>query len=332
LVNVALVGAGTIGAFHAQTLAQRLPAARLVGVADAIEATAQRVAASLGCDRATADYRTLLADPDVDAVVIATPPATHGALMEAAALAGKAIFCEKPSTETLEQADRALAAVREAAVPLQIGFQRRFDAGFARAYALATSGALGRPLLLRSITRDPPAPDPQAFPGGSIFRDTLVHDFDVLRWLAGAEPRLVYAVAAALNEPFTSAGAYDTALVTIQFDNGALATADSSFWAAYGYDVRAEIQGTTGMVTVGAERAHSATLHDRAGSHADRAFWFLEVFRDAYVAELEGFVNCVESRTTPSCTGADGRAALLMALAAIRSVELGRPVDVSEVD
>src|SRR5262249_54547529 len=147
VVNVALVGAGTIGAFHAQTLAQRLPAARLIGVADAIEATAQRVAASLGCDRATADYRTLLADPDVDAVVIATPPAIHGEVMEAAARAGKAVFCEKPITETLEQADRALAAVREAGVPLQIGFQRRFDAGFARAHALATSGALGRPLL-----------------------------------------------------------------------------------------------------------------------------------------------------------------------------------------
>jgi myo-inositol 2-dehydrogenase / D-chiro-inositol 1-dehydrogenase len=331
VLNVALVGAGSIGAFHAQTLAQRLPDARLVGVADAVEATAVRVAAAVGCERATGDYAELLADPSVDAVVIATPPAYHGEIVEAAAAAGKAVFCEKPITETLAQADSALAAVQAAGVPLQIGFQRRFDVGFARAHELVASGALGRPQLLRSITRDPPLPDPSPQSASAIFRDTLIHDFDVLRWLAGAEPRSVFAVAAALNEPFIGGHSYDTALVTITFQSGALATADASFWAAYGYDVRAEVQGTEGMVTAGAERAHSATLHDRAGSHAERAFWFLDVFRDAYVAELSAFVDCVQSGARPACTGADGRAALLIALAAMRSIELGRLVDVDEL-
>ena len=331
MLNVALVGAGFMGAFHAQTLAQRLPDALLVGVADAVGSTAQRVANAVGCERATSDYRELLADPAVDAVVIATPAAYHGAVVEAAAGAGKAIFCEKPITETLAQADAALAAVQAAGVPLQIGFQRRFDAGFARAHELVVSGALGRPQLLRSITRDPPMPDLSPPPASAIFRDTLIHDFDVLRWMAGSEPRRVFAAAAALNEPFIGSGSYDAALVTITFESGALAAADSSYWASYGYDVRAEVQGTTGMITVGAERSHSATLHDRAGSHAERAFWFLDVFRDAYVAELAAFVNAVQSGTPPACSGADGRAALLIALAAMRSVELGRPVDVAEL-
>jgi myo-inositol 2-dehydrogenase / D-chiro-inositol 1-dehydrogenase len=332
VLNVALVGAGHIGGFHARTLARGLPGARLVGIADPAPGRAQAAATEVGGGRATTDYRELLADAGVDAVVIAAPAAYHAEIIEAAARAGKAVFCEKPIADTLAAADRALDAVRSAGVLLQIGFQRRFDAGFRRAHELAASGALGPIQLLRSITRDPVPDPPVVRTTWSIFDDTLVHDFDVLRWLAGSEPRAVFAQAGALNEPFRSAQVRDTAVATVSFHNGALGTADSSFWAPYGYDVRAEVFGPKGMVTVGDGRANSAVVHTHAGSLSQRAFWFMDLFRDAYVAELTDFVACARTGKAPACTGADGRAALAMALAAIRSAQTGALVDVAEVE
>jgi myo-inositol 2-dehydrogenase/D-chiro-inositol 1-dehydrogenase len=335
VLNVALVGVGFMGSFHAQTLARRLPGAHLAGIADPIPGKAQAAADALGCARATTDYHELLADPGIHAVVVATPATDHAIVIEAAARAGKAIFCEKPITDTLEAADRAIATVQSTGVLLQIGFQRRFDGGFVRAHDLAASGALGAIQLLRSITRDPrPYPDEQtvARDTWSIFSDTLVHDFDVLRWLAGSEPRSIFAMSAALNEPFRTTQARDTAVVTVTFENGALGTADSSFWAPYGYDVRAEVFGLNGMVEVGDGRANSAVLHNAEGSLMQRAHWFLDMFRDAYIAELADFVDCAQTGRAPRCAGADGRAAVLMALAATRSAETGRAVDVAQVE
>ncbi len=331
-VNVALIGAGLIGSFHAETLARRVPGARLAGIADVARDRAMAAAAAAGCDRWTTDYHELLDDPGVDAVVIATPPAYHGDAIEAAATAGKAVFCEKPIADTLEQADGAIDAAKAAGVILQVGFQRRFDAGFRRAHDLAASGKLGRIQLLRSITRDPALDTATPRPTWSIFRDTLVHDFDVLRWLCGSEPTTIFALASSLNEPNASAGARDTAVVTIQFANGALGVADSSFQAVYGYDVRAEVFGSEGMATVGDGASSSAVLHSKDGSLSQRVFWFLDLFGAAYVAELADFVSSVRSGSRPACTGEDGRAALAMALAAIRSAELGAAVDFASVD
>jgi len=336
-LGVALVGAGLMGAYHGETLARRLPDARLVAVVDPVEAAARRLLDRIGgsgrpaagAPRWERELAPALADPAVEAVVVATPGWLHADAIVAAAEAGKAVFCEKPITYTLEDADRALAAVERAGVPLQIGFQRRFDPGFRRARAAVADGTLGQVQLLRSITRDPERTDMAGMPPGTIFRDTLIHDFDMLRWLADSEAVEVFALADALIAPqLKPQGLLDTAVVTVRFANGALATADASFSAAYGYDVRAEVFGSDGMMTVGNGAPDTAWHFSRGGVTRPQVNWFLDLFGHAYVAELAHFVECVRTGQPPAVTGQDGRAALVMALAALASVETGRPVRV----
>jgi myo-inositol 2-dehydrogenase / D-chiro-inositol 1-dehydrogenase len=332
-VGVVVIGVGAMGAHHAESLAQRVTGARLLGVADPQPGLAEQLAASLGCDRWTRDYQQLLADPAVEAVVIATPARFHAEIVTAAAQAGKAVFCEKPIAHTLADADLALAATRQASVPFQIGFQRRFDRAFAAARTLVDSGQLGRVQVLRSLTRDPSFDQPERVSPGALFLETLIHDFDVLRFLAGgAEPVEVHALADALVRPeWKSRGMLDTAVVSLRYDTGALATADATFQAVYGYDVRAEVLGSEGMASVGESSPINLVHHSRVGSTRQRPHWFVDLFGQAYSTELAHFVAHVRGLAAPDATGADGRAALVLALAALRSVETGRPVRTDEM-
>jgi myo-inositol 2-dehydrogenase / D-chiro-inositol 1-dehydrogenase len=330
-LGVGLIGAGAIGSFHGETLAHRVPGARLAAVADPAPGAAARLADRLGCRRVTTDPAELLADPAVQAVVIAAPARFHAELVEAAAVAGKAVFCEKPMAVTLEGADRAVGAARDAGVPLQVGFQRRFDRGFRAAHELVAGGGLGTPQLLRSLTRDPGLPDPgRVPPPWTIFLETLVHDFDLLRYLnPGAEAVEVYAVADALAYPdLADQGIRDTAVALVRFDNGAVATAEASYRASYGYDVRAEVFGSGGMATAGDLRQTAMTAYGPQGAVGDTWRRYLDRFHDAYVAELVHFVDCARGGVAPLATGEDARAALTVALAAVRSVEDGAPVRV----
>jgi myo-inositol 2-dehydrogenase / D-chiro-inositol 1-dehydrogenase len=333
-VAVGLIGAGWIGAFHGETLARRLPGTRLVGVADPAPGAAERLAGSLGAPKATTDPAELLADPAVEAVLIAAPARFHADLVEAAAGAGKAVFCEKPMALTLADADRAIAAAQAAGVPLQVGFNRRFDRSFRAAYELIAAGRLGTPQLLRSLTRDPGIPDPGRVPPSTIFLETLIHDFDTLRYLnPGAEAVEVYAVADALAYPdFKDQGLQDTSVALVRFDNGAMATAEASFNAVYGYDIRGEVFGSAGMATAGDIRRTTMAYHGAEGVVADTWRRNIDLFHDAYAAELAAFADCVRSGATPEPDGGDARAALAIALAAIRSVETGSPVRLSAVE
>ena len=299
-VSVGLIGAGRMGSFHAETLARRLPRVRLAAVADPVPGAAQQLADRLG-GRALTDPDELLADPAVDAVVIVTPARTHAGLVEAAARAGKAVYCEKPMALTLAEADRAIAAADQAGVPLQVGFNRRYDAGFRAAHDRITGGAIGAPQLLRSLTRDPKLADPARILPWTIFLETLIHDFDALRFLnPGAEPVEVFALADALVRPdFKDQGLLDTAIVTVRFDNGALATAEASFQAVYGYDVRGEVLGSGGMVTVGELRQTSLSVYGADGVTADCVRYDQDLFRDAYVAELADFTDYVRTGRSP---------------------------------
>ena len=330
-VGVALIGSGRMGAFHAETLARRLPQARLAAVVDPVPGAAERLAGALGAQAYT-DVAQAWDDPAVHAVVIATPARSHADLVVAAAAAGRHVFCEKPMAVTLPDADRAIDAARDAGVVLQVGFNRRFAADWRAARTLLDAGTLGTPRLLRSLTRDPGGFDPARVLPDTIFLETLIHDFDTLRFLnPGAEAVEVYATADALVEPsWRDRGLLDTAVVTVRFDNGAMAVAEACFEAAYGYDVRGEVLGSGGMATMGDGRRSGLAFSGPAGRLVETVRGDQELFPGAYTAELAAFVDAVRAGTPALVTGEDARAALAIALAAAESVRTGRPVRVEK--
>jgi myo-inositol 2-dehydrogenase/D-chiro-inositol 1-dehydrogenase len=332
-VGVALIGSGRMGAFHGETLSRRIPGARLVAVADPAPGAAERLGGALGAERAYTDVAALWDDAAVDAVVIAAPARAHADLVVAAAAAGRHVFCEKPMAVTLADADRAIDAARAAGIVLQVGFNRRFAPDWTAARQALDAGRLGTPRLLRSLTRDPGGFEPSRVLPGTIFLETLIHDFDTLRFLnPGAEAVEVHATADALVEPeWRDRGLLDTAVVVIRFDNGAIATAEACFEAAYGYDVRGEVLGSGGMAQMGNGRRTGMTFSDAAGRSVETVRGDQELFADAYTAELAAFVDAVRAGTPAPVTGEDARAALAIALAAAESVRAGRPVRIDEV-
>jgi myo-inositol 2-dehydrogenase/D-chiro-inositol 1-dehydrogenase len=331
-VAIGLIGAGRIGTSHAAVIAERVPGARLVAVADFRLDAARSLASRFGAT-AMPDPTELINDPGVEAVVIAASSTAHAELVRAAAAAGKAVFCEKPAAMTLAEADGSLAAVEAAGVPFQVGFNRRFAADFQAAHAAIARGEVGKPQLMRSLTRDPGLADPGAVPPWTIFTQTLIHDFDTLNWFnSGSEPVEVYASADALIAPeFKAAGLLDTAVVVITYDNGARAVAEASFSASYGYDVRGEVFGSTGMVTVGDGRRTSLVLRDRNGLHQQTARSDVELMLEAYTSEFVEFVTAVREKRQPSVSGGDARRALAVALACVESYQQHAPVTIATV-
>lgn len=332
-VRFGLIGAGRIGAFHATTLARRLPEAELVVVADPADGVAERLAAPLGAQAVT-DPVAVLADERVEAVAITCSSTAHAELVRKAAEAGKAVFCEKPMAMTFGEADAAIEACERAGVPLQVGFNRRFAADFALAKRIVDGDGVGTPQLLRSLTRDPGLANPGAVPPWTIFTQTLIHDFDTLNWFnAGATAIEVNVMADALVAPeYKEAGLLDTAVVTIRYDNGALATAEASFSAAYGYDVRGEVFGSAGMVTAGTPAQPAVRHWNASGVAGPTVRADTELFADAYAAELAAFCRAVRQGTPTLVDGHDARAALRIALACVASVERGGPVRLDEID
>ncbi|WP_432542951.1 Gfo/Idh/MocA family oxidoreductase [Kineococcus sp. SYSU DK002] len=327
-VGVGLIGAGRIGSSHAHLLATRVPGARLAAVADPRPGAADALASPLGAT-GYAEVADLLADPGVDAVVVTATTEAHADLVEQAARAGKGVFCEKPAGLSLAEVDRGIAATAAAGVAFQVGFNRRFAPEFAAARAAVEDGRVGTPYLLRSLTRDPGLPDYGRVPAWAVFLLTLIHDFDTLLWLnPGAEPVSVYAVADALVAPeFKDAGLLDTAVVTVRFDNGALATAEANFSASYGYDVRGEVFGSAGRLEIGGQPRHALAVSDAGGRHTDTPRGDVELFGDAYAGELAEFAAAVREGREPAVTGHDARRALSIALSCIASVRSGGPVD-----
>ncbi|KAA0120250.1 Gfo/Idh/MocA family oxidoreductase [Mycolicibacterium sp. P9-22] len=315
-LSFGVIGAGWIGSFHAETLASRLPNTRLAAVADPVPGAAEKFSGA----RAYQDPLDLIADPDVRAVAICSPAASHADLVVAAAQAGKHVFCEKPMALTLEDADRAIAAARTAGVALQVGFNRRFAADFAAMRARIDTGEIGTPQLLRSLTRDPgiSAEVAARVKPWTIFNETLIHDFDTLCWLnPGARVTEVYAQADALVHPqFAEQGFLDTSVVQIRFDNGAFAIAEASFQAVYGYDIRGEVFGSGGVLQAGLAPEHAGRINT-------------ELFADAYTAQFAHFADHVLAGTEPSVTGVDARIALEIALAARESIETKAPVSLN---
>jgi len=333
-LRVGVIGAGRIGAIHAENLAGRVPGAEVAAIADINLPAAQALAARLNVPATSADFQPVLADPSIQAVIICSSTDTHARLIEAAAAAGKHIFCEKPIDFDLGRTDRALAAAAQAGVKLQIGFNRRFDPNFRKTQAVVAGGQIGAPHLLRITSRDP-APPPLDYvrSSGGIFLDMAIHDFDMARFLMGSEVVEVFATGAVLVDPaIGDLGDVDTAMTLLRFANGALGAIDNSRRAVYGYDQRVEVFGSAGVVAVSNNAADNAVVSDAHGVHAGLPlYFFLERYAESYAAEMKAFVTAVQEDLTPPVTGAAGRAAVVLGLAAKKSLAENRPVRVDEV-
>ena len=327
-IRIGVIGAGRIGSLHAAIVARRVDGLALAAVQDANPDAAGRVASTLGVG-VESNIEGLLARPDVDAVAICSPSDTHVEVIEAAARAGKAIFCEKPISLDLALVDRAIAAVEAAGVPFQVGFNQRFDPGHRAVRDAVASGAIGEVQLVRITSRDP-APPPLAYVRGSggLFLDMTIHDLDMARYVTGSEVVEVFARGAVLVEPsFAEAGDVDTAVVVLVHASGCITTIDNSRQAAYGYDQRVEAHGSAGMASSENQLVHAAVVRDATGAHAARLqTFFLERYTPSYVAEWEAFRDYVRDGGPSPVSAADGRAPLAVGLAAWRSVREGEPV------
>jgi myo-inositol 2-dehydrogenase / D-chiro-inositol 1-dehydrogenase len=326
MVDIALIGAGRIGKIHGGNLA-RQSGMRLRYVCDAVPAAANELAGRLGAT--VADLDQVFSDPAVQAVAIASSTDTHAELILRAASARKAIFCEKPVDLDLGRAREVQTAVTAARVPCLIGFQRRYDPTFAALKRRLDAGEIGDVEVLAITSRDP-APPPIAYieRSGGIFKDQLIHDFDVCRWILSDEAQTVYAAASCLVDPAVAkAGDADTTAVTIRTRKGRLCQINTTRRAAYGYDQRFEVLGSGGMLAAGNHRPTEVSSHRAAGISEDTPEpFFLERYRAAYAEEMIHFAAVLRGEVAPRTGIEDGLRALEIAEAATRSWKEGRVV------
>jgi myo-inositol 2-dehydrogenase / D-chiro-inositol 1-dehydrogenase len=331
-LHVGLLGAGRIGAFHARML-QALPGVDRLTITDADAERAAQVAAELGV--ASAPSAHALVDAGAEALVIAAATAAHAELIHLGADAGLPTFCEKPIALDLETTDAVVEHVEKAGVALQIGFQRRFDPGYLAARHLVASGELGRLYAVRLATHDPAPPhDAYIASSGGIFRDLHIHDFDALRWATGQEVVEVYADGSVLHdERFARHGDVDVAAAVLRLADGALGIVSGARHDPRGYDVRMELFGSGDSVAVGVDpRTPLRSLEPGVPPSPVPGYrGFMERFATAYQAELVAFLEVAQGRAASPCTGADARSALLIAMAADRSLAEHRPVRLEEV-
>ena len=326
MLKVGLLGAGRIAGVHATAITSN-PGSTLVAVSDYIPQNAEKLAAQYGCDaRSTED---IIADPTIDAVLIATSTDTHSDLIEAATTAGKAVLCEKPVDLSLERARACQTIAAKNGKPVMIGFNRRFDPNFGALKTALDAGEIGKAELL-SITSFDPAPPPVAYikVSGGIFRDMMIHDFDMANFIMGAAPVSVSAVGSSIVDPdIGAAGDFDTAVVTLSYADGRIAVIKNSRRAVYGYDQRVELLGSEGLLQ--AQNMLESTVVKSTTSgviSAKPTFFFLERYMPAYAAEWAAFVDAMTTGAEMPVTLQDGVAALAMAEAAALSAKSGAPV------
>jgi myo-inositol 2-dehydrogenase/D-chiro-inositol 1-dehydrogenase len=334
-LKIGLIGAGRIGLLHAEHLTSRIPSANVIMVTDVFEEAAKQCAERYAIPSFEQNYHVVLEHPDIQAVVICSSTDTHARIIEEAAQAGKHIFCEKPIALDLASIDRALAAVEQTGVKLQIGFNRRFDANYRRVRQAVEQGDIGRPHLLHLVSYDP-APPPVAYirVSGGIFLDMAIHDFDMARFLIGSEVDEIVATGGVMVDPaIGAAGDVDTAVVLLKFTNGAIGTISNSRQASYGYDQRLELLGSAGAISIGNNFPNTAVISDGHGVRRDLPLrFFVERYTESFVSEMAAFVDAVLYDTPVPVSGLDGRAPVVMALAAGKSLAEGRPVRLSEID
>lgn len=331
MLNVGLLGAGRIAGVHATAISSH-PQSRLAAVSDQLPKPAEELAARFGAEARTTE--AILADPAVDAVLIATSTDTHSDLIEAATAAGKAVLCEKPVDLSLERARACQKAATETGKPVMIGFNRRFDPNFGALKTALDAGEIGKSELL-SITSFDPAPPPVAYikVSGGLFRDMMIHDFDMANFMMGAAPKTIMATGSCIVDPeIGAAGDVDTAVVTLTYDDGRIAVIKNSRRAVYGYDQRVEMLGSDGLLQAQNMLENTVVKSTTAGvTGAKPTYFFLERYMPAYAAEWAAFVAAVTSGSAMPVGLDEGVAALAMAEAAGRSARDGVPVALADV-
>jgi myo-inositol 2-dehydrogenase/D-chiro-inositol 1-dehydrogenase len=328
-ITVGVIGAGRIGTLHADNLI-RMQGVRLKTAADPYIIPEDWVRRGVDPVR---DPAEVIDDREIQSVLICSPTPTHADLTEAAARAGKHVFCEKPIALDPARIRQTLEVVRSAGVKLQVGFNRRFDPTFARVRQAVVDGEVGDVHLVKVVARDPsPPPIEYVSASGGMFLDMTIHDFDMVRFLSGAEVVEVHAYGAVLVDPaIGDAGDIDTAVVTLKLDNGALAVIENSREAVFGYDQRVEVFGSKGGMEALNESPCQVRMRSSGGVRADNPlYFFLERYQRSFVAELEAFFDSIRDDREPPVTGRDGLIPVLIGLAAARSMREGRPVRVDD--
>ncbi len=334
-IGIAVIGLGRMGRLYVDIVKKFVDGAELVGVYSRTLAKAEDIARSYGVKA----YRSLdevARDQRIDGVIVATPSYTHSEIAIYMAEHGKHVFVEKPIDVDVVRARRAIEACRRYGVAMLVGYMRRFDRAFAEAKRLIDSGAIGKPIAFIGISKDPEPPpegwlrDPRL--SGGLILDLMSHDFDLARWYLGSEPLEVFAHGDAyVFDYMKSIGDHDNAAVFIKFENGSIATIYGSRRSGYGYDIRCEIHGTEGKLSVGLEYDPSIRLSTSRGMEMKNLEWFQQRFFEAYVEEIRHFINVVKGIEKPRILPEDALQALRVAIAARKSIEQGRPVYMSSV-
>ena len=333
-LNIGIIGAGRIGKVHMQSITYNVPTAKVLGITDVFKDGLQELADKYGIEKVYDDYKEMLADKDIDAVLVCSSTDTHADISIEAAKAGKHVFCEKPVDLTPEKVQAVIDAVAEAGVKLQVGFNRRFDHNFAHVRSLINEGKVGNLELIKITSRDPePPPAEYAAVSGGMFLDMTIHDFDMARFLAGSDVTEVYASATCLVDPaIGEAGDVDTAIINLKFENGALGVIDNSRRAAYGYDQRIEVFGSKGAAMAANDTPTNVTVMNAEGVTTDKPlYFFLERYMQSFRDEMVQFVDAILNDKETPTTGVDGLNSILVALAAKKSDLEGRPVKISEI-
>lgn len=336
MLKIGIIGAGRIGKVHTESIMRYVAGATVKSVADPYmtEETAAW-AKSMGVEKVGKDYREILADPEIDAVLICSSTDTHSPISLEAIAAGKHIFCEKPVDHDLGKIKAVMEALEGSDVKYQVGFNRRFDHNFAAAREAVASGKIGDLAVLKITSRDPGAPPVSYIKvSGGIFLDMTIHDFDMVRFVSGDEVEEVYAAGSVTVDPaIGEAGDIDTAVITLRLRSGAIAVIDNCRRASYGYDQRLEAFGSKGQVAIANDTQSSAVVSDANGVTAEKPLhFFLERYMQAYASEVAAFVDAV-ANDKPVPVGIEaGLQSVLIGIAAKRSLELNRPVRLSEIE
>lgn len=335
MIKLGIIGAGRIGKVHAESITFGIKNAEVAAIADPfMNADAEAFAKKLGIKKILKDYKEILADPEINAVLICSSTNTHADIAIEAIRSGKHVFCEKPISQDLAKIKEVMEALKGTGLKFQVGFNRRFDHNFEAVRNAVKDGKIGDVHIVKITSRDPDAPSLDYVKvSGGIFLDMTIHDFDMVRYLSGSDVEEIYANGACLVNPDIKAcGDIDTAIITMKLKNGALAVIDNSRKADYGYDQRAEVFGSKGQVAVTNDSQSTAVISTNAGVTAEKPlYFFLERYMGSFTKEVSMFVDAVESNGDVPVDINDGLQPVLIAKAAKKSLEEGRPVKLSEI-